>query len=96
MPIQQIESVNKILLELELNKIPQIIVLNKADLLDEQSIEALNRQISLDTDAEIVAVSAIQNKSLKPLIEKIGEILSKDLLSKVCGSISVTQLNSEF
>ena len=78
-PIQQIESVNKILLELELNKIPQIIVLNKADLLDEQSIEALNRQISLDTDAGIVAVSAIQSKTLKPLIEKIGETLSRDL-----------------
>ena len=77
--IQQIESVNKILLDLELNKIPQIIVLNKTDLLDEQTIEALNRQISLDTDAEIVTVSAIQSNSLKPLIEKIGEILSKDL-----------------
>ena len=77
--VQQIEAVNKILLELELIKIPQIVVLNKADLLDEQSIEALNRQISLDTDAEIVAVSAIHSKTLKPLIEKIGETLSKDL-----------------
>ncbi len=77
--VQQIESVEKILLELELNKIPQIIVLNKADLLDKQSIEALKRQISLDTDAEIVSVSAVHTKTLKPLVEKIGETLSRDL-----------------
>ncbi|MEO6590629.1 MAG: GTPase HflX [Pyrinomonadaceae bacterium] len=77
--VQQIESVNKILLDLELNKIPQIIVLNKADLLDKQTIEALNRQLSLDTDAEIVSVSAIQPNTLKPLIEKVGGILSRDL-----------------
>ncbi len=77
--VQQIESVNKILLELELNKIPQIIVLNKADLLDEQTIEALNRQLSLDTDAGIVSVSAIHSNTLKPLIEQIGETLSRDL-----------------
>lgn len=80
--IQQIESVNKILLDLELNEIPQIVVLNKADLLDAPSLEALERQISLDANAEIVAVSAIQQKTLKPLIEKTGEILSKDLISQ--------------
>ena len=77
--IRQIESVGKILLELELNKIPQIIVLNKSDLLDEQSINALKRQISLDSNAEIVAISAIRSETLKPLIEKIGESLAKDL-----------------
>ena len=77
--IQQIESVDKILLDLELNKIPQIIVLNKADLLDESSLEALERQISFDSNAEIVAVSAIDSKTLKPLIGKTGEILSRDL-----------------
>ena len=77
--IQQIEAVDKILLELKLNEIPQIIVLNKADLLDETSLEALMRQIALDKAAEIVAISAIQSKTLKPLVKKIGQILVKDL-----------------
>ena len=77
--IQQIEAVDKILHELKLNEIPQIIVLNKADLLDEMSLEALERQISLDKNAQIVAISAIQSKTLKPLVEKIGQILVKDL-----------------
>ena len=79
--IQQIESVEKILLELNLNKIPQIIVLNKADLIDEVSLEALKRQLSLDKDRESVSISAIHPKTLNLLIEKVGQILSKDLSS---------------
>ena len=77
--IQQIESVGKILNELELNNIPQIIVLNKSDLLDETSIEALIRQISHDNEAEVIAVSAIHSETLKLLIEKIGKSLAKNL-----------------
>jgi GTP-binding protein HflX len=71
----QIESVDKILLDLELNQIPRLIVLNKADLLDEISLEALERQIRLDKDSESVAISAIQSITLKPLVEKIGELV---------------------
>lgn len=74
--LAQIESVEKILLELKLNEIPQIIVLNKADLLDEGSKNALERQIEIDKNRECVAISAIQPKTLKPLLEKIGEDLT--------------------
>ena len=73
--IQQIESVDKILLELELNKIPRLIVLNKADLMDEVSLQALERSILFDKDRESVAISAINPKSLSPLLEKIGEMV---------------------
>lgn len=73
--LQQIESVDKILHELELNNIPRLIVLNKADLIDEISLQALERTILFDKDLESVAISAIQSKSLKPLVEKIGEIV---------------------
>ena len=71
----QIESVEKILTDLELSEIPRLIVLNKADLLDEDSLEALQRQITLDKDSESVAISAIHSKTLKPLIDKIGEFV---------------------
>ena len=73
--IQQIESVEKILGDLKLNEIPQIIVLNKADLLDEISLEALNRQVWLDKGYEVVQISAIQPQTLKPLVEKIGAMI---------------------
>jgi GTP-binding protein HflX len=73
----QIESVEKILLDLKLNEIPQIIVLNKADLLEEDSLNALERQIAIDKHRETVSISAIQSRTLPPLIEKIGEIIGK-------------------
>ena len=73
----QIESVEKILLELKLNEIPQVIVLNKADLLDEDSQNAIERQIEIDKHRETVSISAIQPRTLKPLVEKIGEIIGK-------------------
>jgi GTP-binding protein HflX len=77
--LSQIESVDKILSDLELNKVPRLIVLNKTDLLEQHDIEALVRQISLDKQTECVAVSAINPKSLEPLLKRIGEILAKDL-----------------
>src|SRR5690349_15316603 len=53
---QQIESVDKILTELNLNSIPQIIVLNKSDLAPAPEIHALARQICLDKPLECVSI----------------------------------------
>ena len=68
--LQQIESVDKILHDLKLNEIPQLIVLNKSDLVRRGLLEALERQISLDKGRESVAVSAIRPATLKPLVGK--------------------------
>lgn len=70
--LQQIRSVEKILGDLHLDKIPQIIVLNKSDLLSAEEIEELQREISLDKHADSVAISAIRKDSLRPLTERIG------------------------
>ncbi|MCA1638103.1 MAG: GTPase HflX, partial [Acidobacteria bacterium] len=75
--LAHIESVDKILHELQLNNIPRLIVLNKADLLDKISLEALERTILFDKDRESMAVSAIQPKTLKPLLERIGAVLQQ-------------------
>lgn len=75
--LQQIASVDKILRELELEKIPQIIVLNKADLADADALEPITRQISLDKGVPYVAVSAIQPKTLRVLVERIGDRVEK-------------------
>jgi GTPase len=71
--VQQIQAVEKILNDLELNRIPQIIVLNKSDLLSADEIADLQRQITLDKHADSVAISAIRKDSLRPLTERIGE-----------------------
>ena len=70
---QQIDSVEKILADLGLDRIPQIVVLNKTDLAAADSIESLQRNISLDKGVPYVAVSAIHPRSLGALVERIGD-----------------------
>ncbi len=77
--LQQIRSVEKILSDLELSEIPYIVVLNKCDLVKKPVIKNLIRSTTLDSERECVAVSAIRQKSLKTMLERIGEILAKDL-----------------
>lgn len=91
--LAHIESVEKILVELKLNEIPRLIVFNKADLVDENSINALQRQILLDKGSESVAVSAINARSLSPLFEKIGEKLVKDLSKFDDSEVAVGNFN---
>lgn len=76
--VHQVESVEKILSDLELSDIPQMIVLNKADLLSDDQIEDLRRQLSLDNHADSVAISAIRKDSLRPLTERIGTRVSRE------------------
>ena len=71
--MQQIASVNKILNDLEYDRITQIIVLNKSDLLNDDQIGSLERQINLDTHSPSVAISAIRRDTLKPMVAMVGE-----------------------
>jgi len=70
--LQQIASVDKILQGLDLDRIPQIIVVNKSDLMKRQEIEVLQRDILLDKQAESVAISAIHRNSLSVLAERVA------------------------
>jgi GTP-binding protein HflX len=70
--LHQVESVDKILTDLDLNRIPQIVVLNKSDLLAPGESDTLCRQITLDKDIQCVAISAIRRETLKPLVEHIA------------------------
>ncbi|HEX8736061.1 MAG TPA: GTPase HflX, partial [Pyrinomonadaceae bacterium] len=94
--LAQIESVEKILHDLKLNEIPQLIVLNKADLLVENETEALKRQLALDKQRESVAISAIKPETLPPLLEQIGEVLAKDLTVEVQSSRFKVQSQTDF
>jgi GTP-binding protein HflX len=76
---QQLESVEKILTDLELNSIPRLVVFNKADLVDAETLEAILRQTCATGARNCVAVSATDPRSLRPMLEAVGSILALDL-----------------
>jgi GTP-binding protein HflX len=63
----QIESVEKILEDLDLKNIPMIRILNKEDLVDKSLVSRLEKTF------DGISVSAIDTLSLLPLIEKMGQ-----------------------
>jgi GTP-binding protein HflX len=76
---QQIQSVDRILEELKIAQIRSILALNKADLVDAESIQIISRQLAQASNREVVTVSATNPRTLRPLLEKVGEMLSRDL-----------------
>jgi GTP-binding protein HflX len=76
---QQIQSVARILEELNVAQIPSILALNKADLVDTETLQTIVRQLSQNGDAQVAAIAATDKKTLQPLLEKVGEMLAYDL-----------------
>ena len=73
---QQIESVSKIIQDLGFNEIPQILVLNKSDLVDNESLASLQRQVGVQMEVPSIAVSAMNRETLRPMVEAIGELIA--------------------
>jgi GTPase len=78
----QIESVEKIIEDLELDNIPMIRILNKKDRVDQSLLEQLERTF------EGIGVSAFDSSSLLPLIEKMAK------WSETLTGVMEIQLNS--
>jgi GTP-binding protein HflX len=76
---QQIQSVQRILEELHIAQIPTLVALNKADLVDTETLQGISRQLTQGGEREVVAVTATERKTLPPLLEKVGKMLSQDL-----------------
>ena len=76
---QQIESVERILSDLGHASVPRVVAFNKADLLRPTDVESLLRQACQAGGRECVAVSAVDAATLRPLLERAGEILARDL-----------------
>jgi GTPase len=74
---QQVASVDAILTELEFNQIPRLLVFNKADLLDQSTIGAMVRQVSLRDGAEALAISSLDPRTLASLLRSIDATLSR-------------------
>src|SRR5713101_3371452 len=73
---QQIDSVERILGDLHFEEIPGIVALNKADLVQPETMEAIMRQVRRGGTRECIAISAIEPKSLQPLLERAGAMLA--------------------
>ena len=82
---QQLESVEKILADLELGAIPRVVVFNKADLVDPETLDSILRQSCQTDSRRCVAVSAIDPKTLRPLLEIAGAIIARDLTGHAPG-----------
>ncbi len=79
---QQIESVERILSELQLAEIPTILALNKADLVEVDMMQAVFRQVTQKGARETVVISATDARSIEPLLEKAGAVLARNLTSR--------------
>ena len=91
---QQIQSVERILEELQIAQIPSILALNKADLVDADGLQVISRQLAQAGDREVVTISAANPRTLQPLLDKVGEMLSRDLgLDEGEKALSATRLS---
>jgi GTP-binding protein HflX len=66
----QIEAVEAILAQLELDRIPRVMVLNKCDRLDPTEADALCRRYGA------VGISAIRAETLPPLVQRLDQALA--------------------
>ena len=77
--VQQVQSVKRILADLKFAEIPSILALNKADLVDAETVEAAVRQARQLDSGETVVISAIKPSTLDALLEKAGAVLARNL-----------------
>ena len=68
---QQVASVERTLTELKLNDLPRLLVFNKADLIDRETLVAVQREVELQDGADSLVISARNPATLKPLLERI-------------------------
>lgn len=79
---QQIETVEDTLAEIDVPRIPQILVLNKLDLLDDFERRTLNPAAYLDMGYKaVVCVSAIQNEGIPEVMTTVEEVLRAAMLT---------------
>lgn len=79
---QQLESVEGILRDLDLGQIPRLVVFNKSDLVSPENLEVMMRQAGQRGTRECLAVSALLPQTLKPMLQRAGEILARDLIKQ--------------
>jgi GTP-binding protein HflX len=72
---QQIASVNRILSELSFDRIPVLLVFNKADLVDGSTLAAMKREAALRYQTQPLSISSVDSRGLDPLLDQLGRAL---------------------
>jgi GTP-binding protein HflX len=83
---QQLESVERILGQLEFAQIPRLTVFNKADLVDRDAMESILRQASQSGERDVSAISATRPQTLRLMLERASAILARNLVGEQKGS----------
>jgi GTP-binding protein HflX len=91
---QQLESVERILGELKFGEIPRLLVFNKADLVEPSMLEAMMRQAAQNGARECISISATDSQTLRPMLERAGALLARDLVEQP-GAPAEDQLTEE-
>ncbi len=74
---QQIASVETTLAELRLSEIARLLVFNKVDLIDSQTLTAMERDVRTRGGADTLRISALNPSTLRPLLERIETATNK-------------------
>jgi GTP-binding protein HflX len=82
---QQVESVERILRELQISEIPTILALNKGDLVGAETMQAIRKQLIRDGARDVVAITALDPDTLQPLLERAGSVLARNLARPSAG-----------
>ena len=72
---QQIASVNRILSELSFDRIPVLLVFNKADLVDSSTLTAMKREAALRYQTQPLSISSVDSRGLDPLLDQLERAL---------------------
>jgi GTP-binding protein HflX len=68
---QQIASVDRTLRDLKLHEIPRLLVFNKADVVDAETMTAMRREIATESGGDSLAISATKPSTLPALLQRI-------------------------
>ena len=85
---QQLESVERILSELHFEQIPRLVVFNKSDLLESDALDFILRHASQNGARDCIQISALDQQSLRPMLERVGALLARDLMDQKSASAS--------
>jgi GTP-binding protein HflX len=72
---QQVTSVDRILNELDFDKIPLLLVFNKVEVVDRATVDAMLRRTSIQHGGASIAISALDKSTLGTLLRRIAEVL---------------------
>lgn len=76
---QQIVSVDRILTELNVDQIPRLLVFNKIDVVDVDTVDAMVRQTSIQYGSPSIAISAVSQSTMGSLLLNIAEALGPSI-----------------